>query len=84
MKLHEQINGIKTKDDLADFVAALGADFAADPGSWENPNLERFLGAMEDWIRSMNHYYKNAGQVPHDQPTWKTLADILMAAKLYE
>jgi len=44
MKLHEQINEIKTKEDLADFVAALGADFAADPDSWENPTLECFLG----------------------------------------
>jgi hypothetical protein len=84
MELHDRANRISSKEDLADFVGALRVDLATNPGNWENPNLDRFLSAMEDWIRAMNNYYVNAKQSPVDQPTWKTFADILMAAKMYE
>ncbi len=50
MDLHQQIGKIKSKEDLADFVAALRLDLEANPEKWENPTLERFLSAMEDWI----------------------------------
>jgi hypothetical protein len=48
--LHQQIGKIQSKEDLADFVAALRLDLEANPEKWENPTLERFLSAMEDWI----------------------------------
>jgi hypothetical protein len=84
MELHERANQIGSKEDLADFVGALRADLATNPGTWENPNLDLFLEAMEEWIRAMNNYYVNTRQPPVRQPTWKTFADILMAAKVYE
>ena len=84
MELHEHIEKISSKTDLADFVSALRLDLEVNPGEWENPSLERFLSAMEDWIRSMDNYYVNTGQkVPLD-PTWRTLADILYASKMQE
>lgn len=84
MELHQRIDVINTKDDLAEFVAALRLDLEANPNEWENPTLERFLLAMEDWIRSMDNYYKNTGQQIPQVPTWRTLADILLASKMYE
>ena len=84
MELYERIDEIASKEDLADFVSALRSDLEANPNKWENPTLERFLGAMEDWIRSMDMYYKNTGKQPPQTPTWRTLADILYAAKMYE
>ncbi len=84
MELHQQIEKIKTKEDLADFVTALRLNFEAHPEEWENLTLERFLSAMEVWIRSIDSYYKNSGQLPVQAPSWKTLADILYASKIYE
>ncbi len=84
MELHEQIEQIKSKEDLADFVSALKLDLEADPVGWENPTLGRFLDAMERWIESMDNYYKNTGQPPVENPTWRTFADILLASKMYE
>jgi hypothetical protein len=82
--LPQQIGKIKPKEDLADFVAALRLDLGANPEKWENPTLERFFSAMEDWIRSMDQWCKNTGQPPVDVPSWRTLADILYASKMYE
>ena len=84
MKLHERIEQIKSKEDLADFVSALSASLVDTPDRWENPTLERFLSAMEEWIRGMDGYFKNTGQEPVTNPTWKTFAQILYASKIYE
>jgi hypothetical protein len=84
MELHRQIAAIGTKEELADFVIALRDDLETRRDEWENPTLERFLSAMETRIRSMDQYYKNTGQQPVQTPTWRTLADILYAAKIYE
>jgi hypothetical protein len=82
--LPDQIKGIESKEGLADFVAALTWDLRENPGEWENVSLDRFLGAMEAWIRDMDGYYKNTGQQVPETPTWRTLADILCAARVYE
>lgn len=84
MELYQQIENIDSKEDLANFVAALRMDLESKSAEWENPTLERFLSAMEEWIRSMDNYYRNTGQQPPLAPTWKTLADILYASKMYE
>jgi hypothetical protein len=84
VELHEQIGKIKSKEGLADFVAALRLDLEANPEEWENPTLERFLSAMEDWIRSIDQWSKNTGQPPVEVPSWRTLADILYASKMCE
>ena len=84
MELHERVGHIKSKEDLADFVSALRIDLEVNPGRWENPTLEHFLEAMEGWIRDMDGYYVNSGQTPPQEPTWKTVAHILMASTMYE
>jgi hypothetical protein len=84
VELYQQIEKINSKDDLADFVAALKQDLESKSGEWENPTLDRFLSAMEEWIRSMDNYYRNTGQQLPQVPTWRTLADILYASKMYE
>ncbi len=82
--LSEQVNDVDSKERLANFVAALVRDLQENAGDWENISLDRFLGAMEAWIRGMDGYYKNTGQPILDTPTWQTFADILFAARVYE
>jgi hypothetical protein len=84
MEIYEKIGDIKSRGDLADFVAALRSDLQMHPEQWENPTLDRFLSAMEDWIRSMDSYYKNIGKTVPQTPDWSTLANILYASKIYE
>lgn len=84
MKLHEMIESIQTRDDLADFVDAMLTDLQTNPAEWENPTLDRFLEAMGAWVRAMPAAYENLGRSPCEMPEWRTIAEILHAAKVYE
>jgi len=39
---------------------------------------------MEAWVNDMEGYYLNSNQPVPKQPSWKTIADILYASKMYE
>jgi hypothetical protein len=84
MTLAEHNNSIRSREDLVGFVRALGKDLRDDPSSWENVSLERFLDAMGAWMEDMDGYYLNQGKPVPQQPDWKVMGDILMAAKIYE
>ncbi len=51
---------------------------------WENAGLKRFLAAMEAWIRSMDRYVINSGDIDVASRGWSTFAKILCASKIYE
>ena len=84
MLLHEQVQSVASKDDLAGFVRALRIDLEQNAAQWENSSLNSFLSAMEGWIGDMEQYYLNRGEEPPAAPGWKTFADILYASKSYE
>jgi hypothetical protein len=84
MSLPERLEAIRSKEDLAEFVVALHGDFRANPTAWENDTLDRLLDAMQAWIRLLDAYYQNAGQECPEMPTWRTFAEILCAARIYE
>ena len=80
----ERVRDIQTKEDLADFVREFREGLLLNPDDWANPDLERFLAAMEAWIRSMDMYAKNSGDSDITTPSWSTFAKILCASKVYE
>jgi len=75
VELHEQIDGVRSRADLARFVAALGADLRDAPDGWENPTLPRFLDAMARWLEDVERT---------GTPTWADLAETLFAGRGYE
>ncbi len=84
MTLTEHINSIRTRQDFVGFSKALSKDLHDNPQSWENVTLDRFLEAIGAWVEDMDGYYLNQGKPVPLQPDWKTIGDILMAAKMYE
>lgn len=82
--MNRDIDSIDTKEDLADFVSSLREELTKNPDEWENQTLDRFLDAMESWIRVIDAYSKNTGDMEALSPSWKTFAKILCAAKVYE
>jgi hypothetical protein len=80
----EKNKSIKSREDFIAFVRTLSKDFRENPQSWENDNLERFLEALGSWVEDMDGYYRNQGKPVPQQLDWNTLADMLMAAKMYE
>ncbi|MEE1926460.1 hypothetical protein V0R50_31060 [Pseudomonas sp. 148P] len=84
MDFEKMIDGIKTKEEFADFICGLKEDLELNSNEWENPTLERFLDAMEAWIRAMDFYAINSGGEEVLVPSWQTFAKILFASKIYE
>lgn len=84
MRLDEQIEGIKTKADLIAFIEALGRDLKTNPKEWENATLERYLTALASWLEDSDGYYRNHGMDPPTSPSWRSVADMLIAGKMYE
>ncbi|SDA94857.1 hypothetical protein SAMN03159443_05342 [Pseudomonas sp. NFACC15-1] len=84
MELDKMIERMDTREEFADFICKLKEDLELNPSEWENPTLERFLDAMEAWVRAMNYYAKNSGDEKALTPSWQTFAKILFASKIYE
>jgi hypothetical protein len=80
--LDRRTEAIASRNDLAEFVRELASALKTDPQSWENTDLEAFLKALAAWAEDMDGYYQNVlgRQVP-DQPTWRTLGEILAGAR---
>lgn len=80
----DRVAAIQTKEELASFIEELCEGLTTAPDKWENSDLERFLFAMATWIRSIDMYAKNTGDIDVVHPGWSTFAKILCAAKVYE
>jgi hypothetical protein len=83
-ELHEQVAEIQTRADLVAFIEALRADLTANPKKWENSTLESFLAALASWTEDMDGYCRNQGREVPQTPTWRTLGEMLAAARIYE
>ena len=55
--------------------AAPSSTYGPAAGGWENPTLERFLEALAA--------YTEDAELP-EQPSWRSFAQVLAAAKAYE
>jgi hypothetical protein len=76
-----RIDAIKTHEDLAVFIEELLQDLRENSNSWENSDLPRFLEALAAW---MNDSAVNSERHLPTAPEWKTFAELLVAAKIYE
>jgi hypothetical protein len=68
---------MKTREDVIATIQRLVADLRANPDSWENPSLERYLDAMGAWLGG-------AGKKHDEPPSWELVIQMLEAAKIYE
>ena len=66
---------LSTKEEVVQFIARLRADLDANKAGWENPSLPRYLEAMQAYLNDTP---------PSDEPKWRTIANVLLAASLYE
>ena len=66
---------LSTQEELASFVANLRADQKKNAANWENATLESYLEAMSGYLADAKF---------SDEPKWRTMAKLLLAASLYE
>jgi hypothetical protein len=76
---------ITTKDEFVAFAKALLANFQQHPEEWENNTLVLFLHGLAGFAQNSEGYYANIGVAADPaQPSWRTFADLLLAARVYE
>ena len=80
----EEISKIQSHKDLSVFIRKLRQDYVDNPNSWENSDLPAFLEAMAAWVYDITGYYQNTDQSMPNVETWRTVATILYASKIYE
>lgn len=78
------MESVRTREDLSGFVLALRNDLRTNPNDWENDSLERFLEAFAAWCIDLAGYFKNQGEAVPNQPDWRLVAQMLLAASTYE
>jgi len=69
------VGEVRSQAELAGVVEALLADLRRDPGRWENSTLDRFLDALAAVA---------ADRTAVESPTWRLVAELLLAATGYE
>ena len=84
MECVEQVKSIETRDDFVVFMQQLLRDWRQHPERWENASLEAYLEAIAAWVQDMDGYYGNRGKPMPKQLTWRSLGEILLAARVYE
>lgn len=85
MDLNDLADNVETKEDFEQFLFYLIKDFKENKSEWDNNNLETFLDAMHGFTCDIDGYYENQKkEVDTSKPTWSMIANILLAAKVYE
>ncbi len=73
-----------TRAEFAGFLLRLADSISVEPEVWENDTIERFLRAWAAWADDMDGYFINRGEPVPQELTWQLLAQMLLAARVYE
>lgn len=82
--LHNVAELIETREDLVSFLVLLRSDLISNPEKWENDTLPTFLEALTAWTREMEGYFLNQHAIVPESPSWRLIASMLLAARIYE
>jgi hypothetical protein len=75
---------LRTRDDLRVFLEKIADSLLEDPEAWENDTLERFLRAWAAWLGDMDGYFLNPCIPAPEAPSWQFIAQMILAARVYE
>ncbi|HYX38387.1 MAG TPA: hypothetical protein VE954_35235 [Oligoflexus sp.] len=80
-----RIDGINSRTDLVAFVRTLAKDFCAQDAGWSNRTADDYLEALAAWLDESDGYYGYRGEPPVlTNMKWRQLAEMLLAATMYE
>lgn len=74
MDITEQVERIKNKNDFINFLDLLNEDLRDHRDTWDNVTLESFLDGLYGFCLTLKI----------DEPTWKDVGNMLLAASIYE
>jgi len=80
----DKLNAVRDRDSFIEFVHELAHAFRRHGETWENGRVDLYLDALAAWVADMDGYYTGKGLPVPAAPDWKNVADMLMAASIYE
>ena len=84
MDLEERAERLTNQAELVALLNGLVDSLVEQPEAWENRDLGSFLRAWAAWLADSDGYFRNRGLEPPREPTWSLVAQMLLAAKVYE
>lgn len=84
MSFESRASGPLDRAELAGFLDQLADSLLEEPERWENDTLESFLRGWSAWLVDMDGYFLNRGEPVPDTPSWQLIAQMLLAARVYE
>jgi hypothetical protein len=84
LDLNDAVRHIQSRQEFLAFARTFLSSLRSRPEDWTNRDLASFLEAMTAWIEDMDGYYQSRGEPVPEQPTWKALGQVLLAARIYE
>jgi len=75
---------VRDKEDLARFLVRLADSVSEEPDTWENDSVELLLRAWSAWLVDMDGYFMNRQESIPQSPSWQFVAEMLLAARVYE
>ena len=81
MDIVEIAEQVTDKDSFIKFLQALNEDFSNNKEEWENPELDRYIEAMEGYLHGSTEDSINKVDFT---PSWSLFAKIMVAASIYE
>ncbi len=84
MDRQEAAGQIDSREHFIAFLHALQCNAADEPERWQTGDLPSDLRTLAAWVEDMDGFYWNGGRPAPDQPAWRTLDEMLRAARVYE
>jgi hypothetical protein len=81
MDITEFAENVNSKEEFINFLRELQKDFLNNQQEWENPDLGRYLEAMEAFLSGTTD--KSINKIDFT-PSWSLFARIMVAASIYE
>ena len=82
--IEDMAEEIQTKEDFESFLLLLIEDLKK-KHNWENNDLESYLRGLYGFVKDISGYYQNLKEnIDIHKPSWRILADIFLAARVYE
>ena len=81
MDITDLAQSVESKEDFIIFLQQLQRSLINNPEEWENPELGKYLDAMEAFLSDSNE--KSLNKIDFT-PSWSLFAKILIAASIYE
>ena len=81
MDIEKIADNVKSKEDFIKFLNAFIDNYIHDKENWENPELGRYMEAME---RYLTDFTDQSLEKIDFTPSWSLFARIMIAASIYE